>query len=220
MRSALILILTISILSAADPVPELFTLKDGRSLVGTYDPRTGVLTLVGPIRGAVPVKPEDIVSRATAPPEALVAPKPKAKPKELTPEEKAASAKVDAKADALETEKTALARDEADARLFEGRIDRTKRKIRDFRAQFKLRAKSEGLWYDEDPPEVRFLEEPVATLPRTGESNVAVRGLISDYKGLVDKQAALKLKIATHKIEIAKLEGTAPPTPAPVAPKP
>lgn len=218
MRSLLLLALAIGLLSAADPVPELFTLKDGRSLVGTYDPRTGVLTLVGPIKGAVPVKPEDIVSRAAAPPEALVAPKPKAKPKELTPEEKAASAKVDANADALEAEKAALARDEADARLLEGRIERTRKKIREFRAQFKIRAKSEGLWYEEDPPEKRFLEEPVATLPRTGESNVAVRGLISEYKGLVDKQAAYKLKIETHRIEIAKLEGS-PPL-APVAPKP
>lgn len=223
MRSALIFILAIGLLSAADPVPELFTLKDGRSLVGTYDPRTGVLTLVGPIRGAVPVKAEDIVSRAAAPPEALVAPKPKVKPKELTPEEKAVSAKADAKSDALEAEKNALARDEADVKLLDGRIERTKKKIRDFRAQFKLRAKSEGLWYDEDPPEIRFLEEPVATLPRTGESNVAVRGFISEYKGLVDKQAALKLKIETHKIEIAKLEGREPPPPAPkppAAPKP
>jgi hypothetical protein len=222
MRSLLLLALAFGLLSAADPVPELFTLKDGRSLVGTYDPRTGVLTLVGPIRGAVPVKPEDIVSRAAAPPEALVAPKPRPKPKELTPEEKAASAKADAKSDALETEKSALARDEADVRLLEGRIDRTKKKIRDFRAQFKLRAKGEGMWYDDEPPESRFLEEPVATLPRTGESNTAVRGLINEYKGLVDKQAALKLKIETHKIEIAKLEGLpAPaPAPAPTAPKP
>lgn len=216
MRSMLLLLMTIGLLSAADPVPELFTLKDGRSLVGTYDPRTGVLTLVGPIKGAVPVKPEDIVSRAAAPPEALAAPKPKVKAKELTPEEKAVSDKADAKSDALEKEKAALARDEADARLLEGRIERTKKKIRDFRAQFKVRAKSEGLWYEEDPPESRFLEEPVATLPRTGESNVAVRGLISEYKGLVDKQAAYKLKIETHKIEIAKLEGL--PVPAPPAP--
>lgn len=208
MRASFLLVLAIGVLAAADPVPELFTLKDGRSLVGTYDPRTGVLTLVGPIKGAVPVKPEDIVSRAAAPPEALVAPKPKPKPKELTPEEKAASAKADAKSEALEKAKAALARDEADVRLLDGRIERTKKKIRDFRAQFKLRAKGEGTWYEDDPPEHRFLDEQTVTLPRSGESNSAVRGLINEYKGLLDKQAELKLKIVNGKAEVAKLEAT------------
>jgi hypothetical protein len=219
MRTIIVIVLATGLLQAADPLPELFTLRDGRALVGTYDARTGVLTLVGPIRGAVPVKPEDIVSRAAAPPEALAAPKPRAKPKELTPEEKEAGAKADAKSDALEAERAGLARDEADVRLLDGRIERTKKKIRDFRAQFKLRAKGEGLYYEDDPPESRFLDEQVVTLPRTGEGNVAVRGLISEYKGLVDKQAALKLKVYGHQVEIAKLEGKEPPPP-PAKPMP
>jgi hypothetical protein len=228
MRAIIVTALAAGLLSAADPLPELFTLRDGRALVGTYDKSTGVLTLVGPIRGAVPVKPEDIVSRAAAPPEALAAPKPRARPKEAAPEEpatpeakaaRAADAAIAAKAEALEKEKNALARDEADVRLLDGRVERTRKKIHDFRAQFKLRARSENTFYEDDPPESRFLEEPTVTLPRTGESNVAVRGHIADYKDLVDKREALRLKIYQHKVDIAKLEGKEPPPP-PVKPMP
>jgi len=45
---------------------EQFTLADGRVLVGTYDKKTGLLSFSGAIKGAVPVKEEDIVSREPA----------------------------------------------------------------------------------------------------------------------------------------------------------
>ena len=95
---ALVLLATcVATAQAAEPKPERFTLKDGRSLIGTYDESSGVLTLVGPIKGAVTVKKDDITRREAVSAEALETPKPKVKvaAKELTPAEKAQADKTE-----------------------------------------------------------------------------------------------------------------------------
>jgi hypothetical protein len=53
-----------AVLFAAEPEPEIYTLRDGRELTGVHDAQSGVIRIVeGRIRGEVPIKPGDIVSR-------------------------------------------------------------------------------------------------------------------------------------------------------------
>lgn len=64
----IVLLLVVVIATWAQEV-EVFRLKDGRELIGTYDEATGVLLAkVGGASARIEVKPGDIISRRTAPP--------------------------------------------------------------------------------------------------------------------------------------------------------
>jgi hypothetical protein len=201
---------------AADPKPERFTLTDGRSLIGTYDESSGVLTLVGPIKGAVTVKKEDIARREAVAVEALEAPKPKAKvaAKEATPAEKA---QVD-KTEQVQKARAALAKDKFDGDLLAKKIERNRQKIRDFRAQFAKRADSEHVYYNPEPREEKFYDEQQVNLPSAADANASVRGMVVETKGLVEKQAALTTRMDENRKLVAKLESELAAMGAPAAP--
>lgn len=208
-------------LSAADPVPEQFTLADGRVLIGTYDAAKGVLTLTGKIKGAVPVKSEDIVSRKPAPkpaPEVAKGDEDKAdkdakdgadKPK------RAAAQPPDPKLQLIEQQRSWINRKTTELKTYDSKIERTRRKIVDFRKQFQLRAQSENQWYSTERSEERFFDEPTVTLPRSQESNTAVRGLVTECKDLIAKREALDKELENARKALAELEATVTPPATP-----
>ncbi len=201
----------------AEAAPEQFTLADGRVLIGTYDAKAGVLSIVGKIKGAVPVKPDDIVSRKPAPLEP-------AKNKDADggggegevaeKKKRPVAAPADPKAILIEQQSTWIARKTIELRSFDSKIERTRRKIVDFRKQFHERAKSEDGWYDPERVAERFLEERTETLPRSQQSNTAVRGLVDECKELIAKREALDKELVNARTALAELEGK----PAPAAP--
>jgi hypothetical protein len=207
-------------LSAADPAPEQFTLADGRVLIGTYDAAKGVLTLTGKIKGAVPVKSEDIVSRKPAPPPAPEVAKgdedkSDKDAKDGSEKPKRAAAPPDPKLQLIEQQRSWINRKTTELKTYDSKIERTRRKIVDFRKQFQLRAQSENQWYDPERSDERFFEEPTVTLPRSQESNSAVRGLVTECKDLIAKRAALDKELETARKTLAELEGTVPPPATP-----
>lgn len=232
MRLHLFVLLACTIaLSATDPVPEQFTLADGRVLIGTYDASKGVLTLTGKIKGAVPVKADDIVHRKPAPPPAAEVAKPEAtKPEAAKADDektakgdqdgndkpkRPAAAAPDPKQQLIEQQRTWINRKATDLKTIDSKIERTRRKIVEYRKQFQLRAQSENQWYDPERTEARFLEEQTVTLPRSQESNTAVRGLVAECKDLIAKRTALDKELETARKTLAELEGTVPPPAAP-----
>lgn len=219
LATILVLSLMVSLGTAADAAPERFTLADGRVLIGTYDAKKGILTLTGKIKGAVPVKPEDIVERKPAPPEVAAA-KPEGDAaeaadakKEKEKSQKPAPAAVDPKQQLIDQQRTWISRKTTELKTYDSKIERTRRKIVDFRKQFAERAKSEGQWYDPERSETRFLEEDPVTLPRSQASNSAVRGLVEECKNLLAKQKALSDELDHARKALAELEGTTAPAP-------
>ncbi|HEX3134134.1 MAG TPA: hypothetical protein VHX44_11210, partial [Planctomycetota bacterium] len=176
---------------AAEATPERITLADGRVMVGIYDAQKGVLTLTGKIKGAVPVKPEEIVERKPAPPEPDVAKVDEDEAKGSDKAKRAAPAPVDPKLQLIDQQRTWINRKSTELKVFDSKIERTRRKIVDFRKQFAERAKSEGQYYDPERTEPHFLDEQSVTLPRSQANNSAVRGLVEECKNLIAKQKAL-----------------------------
>lgn len=212
MRHHILILLTcVVVCASAEAKPEQFTLADGRVLVGTYDPQKGVLTLTGKIKGAVPVKADDIVHRKPAPPEPEVAKKDDAEEAADKPKRPAA-APVDPKQQLIEQQRTWINRKTTELKTYDTKIERTRRKIVDFRKQFAERAKVEGQWYDPERSEKRFLIEEPVTLPRSQASNSAVRGLVEECKNLEAKQKELEVELLNARKTLAELEGTVPPT--------
>ena len=223
MRMNLLLLLGCAlVVSAAEPMPEQVTLADGRVLIGIYDATKGTLTLTGKIKGAVPVKAEDIVHRKPAPPPAPELAKPADDQAAKDGAEKAKrppAAAPDPKLQLIEQQRSWINRKATELKTLDSKIERTRRKIVDFRKQFQVRAKSENQWYDPERSEARFLEEQTVTLPRSQESNSAVRGLVNECKELIAKRAALDIEVENARKALAELEGTAV-TPAPAPPTP
>lgn len=195
---------------AVEAKPEQFTLADGRVLVGTYDAAKGVLTLTGKIKGAVPVKAEDIVHRKPAPAEPEVA-KGDGEDKAADKPKRPAAPPPDPKQQLIEQQRTWINRKTTELKTYDTKIERTRRKIVDFRKQFAERAKAEGQWYDPERSEKRFLDEDPVTLPRSQANNSAVRGLVEECKNLEAKQKELAAELLNARKALAELEGTVPP---------
>ena len=196
---------------AVEANPEQFTLADGRILVGTYDAAKGVLTLTGKIKGAVPVKAEDIVHRKPAPAEPEVA-KDDTEEKAADKPKRAAAPPPDPKQQLIEQQRTWINRKTTEFKSYDTKLERTRRKIIEFRKQFAERAKAEGQWYDPERSPIHFLEEQTVTLPRSQANNSAVRGLVDEYKNLEAKQKELGVELTNARKALAELEGTVPPT--------
>ncbi len=210
---------------------EQFTLADGRVLVGVYDKRTQVLSFVGPIKGAVSVKEEDILRREPAP--AVVAKpaaKPAVKPAEKTaanPEkevakgegegektgEKPAPAAVDPNKILIEQQAAWIARKSIELKNIQSKLERTQRKVVTFRKQFEARAQAEGQYYSAERPEHLFLVERQVDLPRTGLSNTAVRGLVDECIKLIAERTTLEAEIKEGRLALGKLEELYAPKP-------
>ena len=210
---------------------EQFTLADGRVLVGTYDKKTQVLSFIGPIKGAVSVKEEDILRREPAPTVAAKpAAKPPAKPGEKTaakPEkevakgegegektgEKPTPAAVDPNKILIEQQTAWIARKSTELKNLESKLERTQRKVVTFRKQFEARAQAEGQYYSAERPEHLFLVERQVDLPRTGLSNTAVRGLVDECIKLIAERTALEAEIKEGRLALGKLEALSTPKP-------
>ncbi|MBA3699453.1 MAG: hypothetical protein H0W78_11445 [Planctomycetes bacterium] len=200
-----------SLVTAAEATPERITLADGRVMVGIYDAQKGVLTLTGKIKGAVPVKPEEIVDRKPAPPEPQVVKTDEDAAKEQEKTKRAAPAPVDPKLQVIEQQRTWINRKTTELKTYDSKIERTRRKIVDFRKQFAERAKAEGQYYDPERNEQRFLDEQTVTLPRSQANNSAVRGLVEECKNLIAKQKALDEELTNARKALTELEGSVAP---------